>query len=158
MWASYVGYLFFLSINTIKAYKIRRPAFAYPSDRKVLHQVAQFSKRLEKTLKHNSRVDCISQPKASASQPEHPAGAICSTHEGTPARHGAAPCTEPGFGIAAWLQMMLWTAEKAVRAPREGHVSGNVYFPPLAMGLLGLIFFLHSNPYNTHCKIKSFFS
>lgn len=45
------------------------------------------------------------------------------------------------LGIAAWLPVMPGTAEQAVRAPWASHGFRNVYFIPLAMGLLGLTFF-----------------
>lgn len=35
-------------LNTINSYQIRRPAFTYPSDRKVLHQIPQFSEWLHR--------------------------------------------------------------------------------------------------------------
>ena len=70
---SYVGCPFFSFLNTIKTYQIRRPAFAYPSDRKVLHQIAQFSKWLYRKywsimpswilwiVPHNQRYLCCRQ-------------------------------------------------------------------------------------------------
>lgn len=51
-------------------------------------------------LEYNAKLDFVDhtpQPKVSALQPEHPAGAICSAHEGVPLWHRAAPCTNPGF-------------------------------------------------------------
>jgi len=42
------------------------------------------------------------------------------------------------LGVAAWLPVMLGMAEEAVRAPRAGHIFGNMHFLPLAMDLLGL--------------------
>lgn len=154
MWASDVEYLFFFSVNTIKAYKTRRPAFAYSSDRKVLHQVGQSFKRLQKILKHNTRVVLSHNqrhlPRSQRTQRVLSAVPTRALLRGT----GPRLAQTWGFrilGIAAWLQIMLWTAEEAVRAPQEAHISGNACFLPLAMGLPGLIFFLHSNTYNTHC-------